>query len=88
MVSRSQLLPELDRQKAALAARHPGWHIWYVPSGTSSGISHVTWCAQRKPTLNCGSPEELSKAIGEAEAAHLAEAQAFGHPAQDGESRV
>ncbi len=74
MISRS-LLPELDRQKAALAGRHPGWRIWFVPCGDSSGISHVVWCAQREPTLNRASPEELSQAIREAEAAHLAEAE-------------
>jgi hypothetical protein len=77
MVYRSYLA-ELDEQKAALAARHPGWHVWYVPHSDSSGISHIVWCAHRHPLVNCTGPQELSDAIREAEAAHLAESTAAG----------
>jgi hypothetical protein len=66
MVYRSQL-PELDEAKAALAGSHPGWHIWYVPHGDSSGISRVVWCAYPLPLLNCDSPEELAEQMAAAD---------------------
>jgi hypothetical protein len=54
---------ELDRQKGELQRGHPGWRIWYVPHATGPTI----WCAQREPTLNEASPEDLEKAIKETE---------------------
>jgi hypothetical protein len=57
------MLSDLDAQRAALAARHQGWRIWFVPRA----FGKVTWCAQREPTLNRDSPEELERAISHAE---------------------
>jgi hypothetical protein len=57
------VLNALDRERDVLAARHPGWRIWYVPHA----VGGVTWCAQQKPTLNEHSPEDLEKAIAEVE---------------------
>jgi hypothetical protein len=54
---------DLDRERASLAARHPGWRVWYVPKTTGG----VDWCAQREPTLNESSPAEPEKAIAEIE---------------------
>jgi hypothetical protein len=67
-------LNQLDEQLAELREQHPGWRLWYVPSATGP----VTWCAHRLPTLNEASPGDLSKAIAEAEAAHLAETGSVG----------
>jgi hypothetical protein len=52
-----------SRERDELAARHPGWRIWYVPRA----VGGVIWCAQREPTLNCGSPAELDQAMTEVE---------------------
>lgn len=82
MTGRPQL-STLDEIKAGLQGRHPGWRIWFVPHSVAKG---VTWCAQRLPLLNEGTPRELEHAIAEAEAEHLAEAQASGRPAPDRES--
>jgi hypothetical protein len=49
----------LDRIKADLERRFPGWHIWYVPHVGGS----VTWCAQPWPLINSGSPEQLAAEI-------------------------
>jgi len=76
-------LTRLDQLKETLARRHPGWRVWYVPHAISGS---VTWCAQRLPLLNTGSPGELAEAITEAEEQHLAEAQAAGHPAPGDEA--
>jgi hypothetical protein len=61
-------LNELDEQKHRLEEQHPGWHIWFVPHLDRT----VTWCGQRWPLLNEASPEDLSEAIAEAEAAAAA----------------
>jgi hypothetical protein len=53
----------LDQQKAELERTHPGWWIWYVPAMTG-----VDWCARPHPGLTEHSPEDLQKAISEAEA--------------------
>jgi len=58
------MLNELDALKAELAARHPGWRIWFVPRA----LGKVTWCAQREPTLSRDTPEELERAIAAVEA--------------------
>jgi len=58
-------LNELDRIKRELEERHPAWRIWYVPHLDRK----VTWCAQQNPTLNEDSPEDLSAAIEQVEAA-------------------
>jgi hypothetical protein len=57
------MLSELDVKRAELAARFPEWIVWFVPHAYGG----VTWCAQRKPTLNAASPDELERAIAEAE---------------------
>lgn len=57
-------LSHFDRERDALSARHPGWRVWFVPNTYRGAV----WCAQREPTLNCGSPEELDRAITEVEA--------------------
>ena len=49
---------DLDGERAKLAAKHPGWRVWYVPRAVGGVV-----CAQREPTLNCGSPAELDEAI-------------------------
>lgn len=51
------VLSDLDRQKATLEDKFPGWKIWYVPHSTGG----VTWCAQPKPLLNCRSAEDLAE---------------------------
>jgi hypothetical protein len=53
-------LDELDRIKADLQDRFPGWQIWYVPHSVDRS---VTWCARPHPLLNEGSPEDLAAAI-------------------------
>jgi|HubBroStandDraft_2_1064218.scaffolds.fasta_scaffold683686_2 hypothetical protein len=58
-------LTELDVIKRELEERHPGWQIWFVPKLNRD----VTWCARPNPLLNEASPEDLSAAIGQAEAA-------------------
>ena len=60
----TSFLGALDREKAELEERHPGWQIWYVPHLDRT----VTWCARRNPLLNEASPEDLSAAIEAAEA--------------------
>jgi hypothetical protein len=55
---------DLDRERAKLAARHPGWRVWYVPKTTGG----VDWCAQREPTLCRDTPAQLDEAIAEIEA--------------------
>jgi len=55
-------LRTMDDQRDALAAKHPGWQIWYVPS-----VHGTTWCARPLPSVSEASPEDLEKAIGEAE---------------------
>lgn len=57
-------LADMDKIKAGLQQRFPGWQIWCVPPGMHKG---GTWCAQPWPVINTGSPEELAAAI---EAAH------------------
>ena len=59
-----------DQQTAALAERWPGWRIWHVLHAFDMSY---TWCAQRLPLLNEASPEDLDKAIAEAQAAHREE---------------
>jgi len=59
------ILTDLDKTKAELAARFPGWQIWYSPRTDRT----VVWCARPNPLLNEASPEELSEAIEQAEAA-------------------
>lgn len=76
-------LSTLDEIKAGLQGRHPGWRIWFVPYSVAKG---VTWCAQRLPLLNEGTPGELEQAIAEAGAEHLTEAQAVGRLAPERES--
>lgn len=61
-------LRELDAIKERLIRRFPCWRIWFVPHGTSSGLTHVVWCAQPEPLLNCGSPEELAEEMTAADA--------------------
>lgn len=57
-------LSALDRIKAELQARFPGWHVWYIPH---SGMSkRVIWCAQPYPLINSGSPEHLAADIAQA----------------------
>lgn len=56
-------LQELDRIKADLESRYPGWQVWYVPHSVDRG---VTWCARPHPTINVDSPEHLAEAIEEA----------------------
>lgn len=56
-------LSNLDRQRDALRAKHPGWLIWFVPLATGG----VQWCAHPEPTIHAYSPEDLSKDIGLAE---------------------
>jgi hypothetical protein len=63
-------LTEQDQIKHELEERHPGWQVWYVPHNDRT----VTWCARPNPLLNEASPEDLSAAIGQAEAARQAEA--------------
>jgi hypothetical protein len=60
MVAPVSYLTELDEIKRRLQEEHPGWRVWYVPHSIDRG---VTWCAQREPTLNEASPEELAAAI-------------------------
>jgi hypothetical protein len=59
-------LTALDRIKAGLTERFPGWKIWYVPHATDR---HVTWCAQPGPLINADSPERLAFDICAAHAA-------------------
>jgi hypothetical protein len=59
----------LDKQLAALKARHPGWNVWFVPHAHDGS---VTWCAVREPTINTDSPEHLSQEIEMAEVDHAA----------------
>lgn len=61
---------ELDEIKRELEERHPGWQVWYSPRLDR----RVVWCARPNPLLNEASPEDLSAAIGQAEAARQAEA--------------
>jgi hypothetical protein len=65
-------LDELDERKRQLEQRHPGWHVWYVPHLDRS----VTWCGRANPLLNEDSPEALSAAIEQAEAARVPPAAA------------
>ncbi len=53
----------MDRERAKLQDRHPGWNIWYVPRACGPTV----WCAQREPLLNTDSPDHLSEAIREVE---------------------
>lgn len=55
----------LDAVKAELEAQFTGWRIWFVPRSTDGGAN---WCAQPLPNITCYSPEDLKKAIQEAEA--------------------
>ena len=57
-------LTALDREKAELEKRHPGWQVWFVPNLNRT----VTWCARRQPQLTAASAEDLSEAIGRTEA--------------------
>jgi hypothetical protein len=59
------VLNEWDKDRDRLRELHPGWRIWYVPRLDRGGGIAATWCAQQEPTLNCGSPAELSAAIAE-----------------------
>jgi hypothetical protein len=59
---------QLDRERDRLAARHPGWRVWYV----YRAVGGVVWCAQREPTLNECSPADLDRAIAEVERAEAA----------------
>jgi hypothetical protein len=52
----------LDRTKSELAARLPGWQIWYVPQF----IGGVKWCARPWPLINSASPEQLEADIRQA----------------------
>lgn len=61
----SSYLTELDQQKRELEERHRGWQIWYSPRLDRS----VIWCARPNPLLNEASPEDLSEAIEQADAA-------------------
>jgi hypothetical protein len=45
---------ELDRIKADLEQRFPGWQVWWVRAPGST-----VWCARRVPQLQAESPEEL-----------------------------
>jgi hypothetical protein len=58
-------LTEMDRIKDELEERHPGWQVWYSPRTDRT----VVWCARPNPLLNEASPEDLSAAITQAEAA-------------------
>jgi hypothetical protein len=53
----------LDQAKAELEDANPGWQVWYVPH-----LNGTTWCARPEPGLSEDSPEDLQKAIREAEA--------------------
>ena len=48
-----------DHALARLREAYPGWNIWHVPSSAGKG----TWCAQPRPLINVGSPDELMRAI-------------------------
>lgn len=48
-----------DQALAKLRETYPGWRIWHVPAVVGPG----TWCAQPRPTINAGSPDELIRAI-------------------------
>lgn len=61
-------LRELDAVKERLISLFPGWRVWFVPHGSGSGLTHVVWCAQPEPLLNCGSPGELAEAMSAADA--------------------
>jgi len=58
------ILLELDKIRDDLAARFPGWQIWYVPGSTRT----VTWCARPWPLVNSPSPERLAFDIRNAHA--------------------
>jgi len=55
-------LTALDRIKAELAEKFPGYQIWYVPNL----YGPVTWCARPWPLLNAHSPEFLVSEIRKA----------------------
>jgi hypothetical protein len=48
-----------DSELGELKARFPGWRIWYVPHVQGPTV----WCAAPRPTINCGSVEELIETI-------------------------
>ncbi|HLI40490.1 MAG TPA: hypothetical protein VKV35_02460 [Streptosporangiaceae bacterium] len=54
-----------DRLRDELAARFPGWRIWYVPHYDGSR-SWTVWCAQPHPSLAEDTPEQLAGAIEQA----------------------
>lgn len=56
---------ELDRIKADLEARFPGWQVWYVRMAPARG---TLWCARKLPQLQAESPEELAELIEAAQA--------------------
>lgn len=62
-------LQELDRIKAELEERFPGWQIWFVPNTDRT----VTWCARPWPLLNSTSPEHLVAEIAQAHSESAAE---------------
>jgi hypothetical protein len=75
-------LQELDRIKADLAERFPGWQIWFVPHSDRT----VVWCARPWPLINAQSPEflvsEIRKAHEEAAAEWPALAREVPVPAE------
>ena len=54
-------LNEMDKIRDELAAKFPGWQIWYVPQLNRT----VTWCARPWPLIHADSSEGLERKITE-----------------------